>query len=355
MATKKKQQEFSQLLLHWHQHSNNRSMPWKGEKDPYKIWLSEIILQQTRVEQGLSYYNKFIQQYPTVKKLAAAKDDAVFKLWEGLGYYSRCRNLLHTARTIANECNGIFPTNYDDVLKLKGIGTYTAAAIVSFAYNAPYAVVDGNVYRVLSRVFADSIPIDSNKGKIKFSALAQSLLDSNQPALYNQALMDLGATICKPQLPACEVCPLQTVCKAYQKNTVLCFPVKSKKLEVKTRWMYYLIIEYKNKWLLRQRTEKDIWQNLHEFFLVETTTQQKVDKKQIQKWLQSNTDFNHHFDVVSISNLQLQKLTHRTIKGQFVHIKIDTSLKLNGFSWVNKKDIGNYPFPKFINKYLELV
>lgn len=175
--------QFSKLLLHWHQHHNTRTMPWKGEKDAYKIWLSEIILQQTRVEQGLAYYNKFIAKYPNVKSLANAKDDDVFKLWEGLGYYSRCRNLLHAAREIVEKYNVIFPNKYDDIIKLKGIGTYTAAAIASFVYNQPYAVLDGNVYRVLSRVFAIDLAIDSNEGKKYFTQLSQELLDVKKPAL----------------------------------------------------------------------------------------------------------------------------------------------------------------------------
>lgn len=354
-TTNEKQQtrNFSQLLLHWHQHHNTRTMPWKGEKDAYKIWLSEIILQQTRVEQGLSYYNKFITKYPNIKALAAAKDDDVFKLWEGLGYYSRCRNLLHAAREIVEKHNAIFPTNHNDILNLKGVGSYTAAAIASFAYNQPYAVLDGNVYRVLARVFAIDLAIDSNEGKKYFTQLSQELLDTKKPALYNQAIMDLGATICKPQLPICDACPLQKMCKAYHQNTISKYPFKTKKLTVTTRWFYYLMLENNNKILIRQRSEKDIWQNLHEFYLVETQQQQDISKTTIKKWLQENLGYTDKFEIKSISKEQQQKLTHRTIKGSFISIELLTQIEIENYFWINKKDISKYSFPRFINAYLE--
>jgi len=212
---------------------NNRAMPWKGEKDAYKIWLSEIILQQTRVEQGWDYYNRFIERFPQIQLLADAKDEEVFKLWEGLGYYSRCKNLLATARFITQEKRGIFPSAYKDILHLKGVGPYTAAAIASFAFNLPHAVVDGNVSRVLSRFFGIATPIDSTAGKQEFTALAQALLDQQSPGIYNQAIMDFGATICKPQLPLCADCPLQAECTAFQTGKISDLPVKEKKLQKK--------------------------------------------------------------------------------------------------------------------------
>lgn len=328
-------------------------MPWKGEKDAYKIWLSEIILQQTRVEQGLAYYNKFIAKYPNVKSLANAKDDDVFKLWEGLGYYSRCRNLLHAAREIVEKYNVIFPNKYDDIIKLKGIGTYTAAAIASFVYNQPYAVLDGNVYRVLSRVFAIDLAIDSNEGKKYFTQLSQELLDVKKPALYNQAIMDLGATVCKPQQPICDACPLQKMCKAYHQNTISKYPFKGKKLTVTTRWFYYLMFEYNNKILIQQRTAKDIWQNLYEFYLVETQEQQDISKTTIKKWLNGNLNYTKKFEIKSISKEQQQKLTHRTIKGNFISIELLSQIENKNHFWINKKDISKYSFPRFINAYLE--
>jgi A/G-specific adenine glycosylase len=200
---------FTKQLLHWNSTQNNRQMPWKGEKDPFKIWLSEIILQQTRVDQGRAYYDRFVSTFPNIKKLASASEKKVFKLWEGLGYYSRCKNLIATARFITKEKQGKFPETYEEILSLKGIGPYTAAAIASFAFNLPHAVVDGNVFRVLSRFFGIDIPVDNSNGKKIFSKLAESLLNSRQPGIYNQAIMDFGAVICKPQNPLCLSCPLK--------------------------------------------------------------------------------------------------------------------------------------------------
>jgi A/G-specific adenine glycosylase len=344
---------FSKLLLHWHQHYNTRTMPWKGEKDAYKIWLSEIILQQTRVEQGLAYYNKFITTYPNIRLLATAKDDDVFKLWEGLGYYSRCRNLLHAARAITEKYNAIFPAEYDDIINLKGVGSYTAAAIASFAYNQPYAVLDGNVFRVLSRVFAIDLAIDGNEGKKYFTALSQKLLDVKNPALYNQAIMDLGATVCKPQQPLCDACPLQKMCSAYYQNSISKYPFKQKKLSITTRYFYYLILEQQHQILIQKRVAKDIWQNLHEFYLVETQEQQDVSKTLIKKWLKQHLNYTEKFDIKFISKEQQQKLTHRTVKGNFISIKLSSQIEIENHFWIDKKDISKYSFPRFINAYLE--
>ncbi len=261
---------FISALLQWNSTSNNRPMPWKGEKDPYKIWLSEIILQQTRVEQGWNYYNRFVAAFPDINKLAKAHETKVFKLWEGLGYYTRCKNLIATAKFIANEKKGKFPDNYDDILKLQGVGPYTAAAIASFAYNLPYAVVDGNVFRVLSRFFNDDTAIDSTEGKKKFTALAQELLDKKQPGVYNQALMDFGAVICKPKLPLCKTCLLNETCLAFLEGTVQDLPIKQKTISKKTRWFYYVVLKYNEEVYVRKRSKKDIWENLYEFILAET-------------------------------------------------------------------------------------
>ena len=232
---------FRSALMRWNQQHNRRSMPWKGEKDAYRIWLSEIILQQTRVDQGLAYYERFVTQYPRITDLAAAPDAQVMKLWEGLGYYSRCRNLMATARLIAEKYNGVFPQQYDAIYALKGIGPYTAAAIASFAFNLPHAVVDGNVYRVLSRVFGIASAIDSTEGKKEFSQLAQELIDRGNPSGYNQAIMDFGATVCKPQQPACDACPFQKHCIAYQEDRIAQLPVKKKKLLQRTRFFYFFL------------------------------------------------------------------------------------------------------------------
>ena len=221
---------FTKKLLRWNKKYNRREMPWKGEKDPYKIWLSEIILQQTRVEQGWNYYLKFINTFPSVQQLAHASDTKIFKLWEGLGYYSRCKNLIATAKIIDKEYNGEFPDSYEKILSLPGIGPYTAAAIASFAFNLPYAVVDGNVLRVLTRIGGIKTPADSTKGKTLLNKLALELLDKKQPGLYNQAIMDFGAVVCKPKIPACHDCIMQKNCNAYQLELVAELPVKEKKI-----------------------------------------------------------------------------------------------------------------------------
>src|SRR5579875_533215 len=229
------QKNFVKGLLRWNETGNQRPMPWKGEKNPYKIWLSEIMLQQTRVEQGVHYYQRFVDAFPTVQHLAHAPEQQVFKLWEGLGYYSRCKNLIATAQYITQNLNGVFPNTYEALLNLRGIGPYTAAAIGSFAYNLPYAVLDGNVFRVLSRIFDIETPIDTTEGKKLFAALAQQLLPKHKACTYNQAIMDFGATVCKP-VPECAHCFFNQQCAAYLHNKQLLLPVKSKQLQVKERW-----------------------------------------------------------------------------------------------------------------------
>ncbi len=225
---------FSKKIIAWYQ-QNKRELPWRNTKDPYLIWLSEIILQQTRVEQGMAYYLKFAKEFPSVKELAKAENEKVMKLWQGLGYYSRARNLHTTAKTITDNYKGKFPEQHEDILLLKGVGEYTAAAIVSFAFNKPHAVVDGNVYRLLSRVFGIETPIDTTLGKKEFNALANELLDKKNPALHNQAIMEFGAIQCKPVSPDCSVCPLNTMCFAYSKKSVSKLPVKAKKTKVRNR------------------------------------------------------------------------------------------------------------------------
>ncbi len=343
---------FRKKLTHWHRNENQRQMPWKGEKDPYKIWLSEIILQQTRVDQGLAYYQRFILNYPTVQHLAMAKDDDVFKLWEGLGYYSRCKNLLATARIVNNENNGIFPAVYEDILQLKGIGPYTAAAIASFAYNLPYAVVDGNVYRVLARYFAIEIPSDSTEGKKLFSAMAAGCLDKKQPALYNQAIMDFGATICTPANPLCSSCPLQKTCLAFEKNLVTKLPVKTKQLIKKDRWFTYYIVEAAGNILVRKRIEKDIWQSLHEFVLEESTEQNSHSHKTVKQLLKQRLAV--AVEVVSISEVFVQKLTHQTIYARFIRVKTKEAFPAPVDYFLQpEKALSELAFPKTITQFLQ--
>ncbi|MEN9299227.1 MAG: hypothetical protein RLZZ429_1540 [Bacteroidota bacterium] len=344
---------FTQILMDWHRHQNDREMPWKGEKKPYRIWLSEIILQQTRVEQGMGYYHRFIEQYPTIQDLAKASDQQVFKLWEGLGYYNRCRNLLYTAREIVKQRNGIFPDTYEELLALKGVGPYTAAAIASFAYNLPYAVVDGNVYRVLARYCGIDTPSDSTEGKKMFNDLADQMLDKKEPALYNQAIMDFGATVCKPMAPLCSACPLQNGCAALATGKVNQLPVKEKTLQRRTRFFNYFILEYRQKIWVQQRTAKDIWQNLFEFYLVESEKQIRWDIPLIQNWLKDQLSI-HDAIILSKTEPIVQQLTHQQIKGQFIHIQLKqkpASLKTG--DWENAARIQELAFPKLINSYLQ--
>jgi A/G-specific adenine glycosylase len=343
---------FTKKLLVWNAKTNNREMPWKGEKSPYKIWLSEIILQQTRVEQGLAYYNRFIDQYPTVQALAAADETSVFKLWEGLGYYTRCKNLIATAKIIANDLNGNFPDTYDGIIALKGIGPYTAAAIGSFAFNLPHAVVDGNVYRVLSRFFGIEIPIDSTEGKKLYAILANELLPVKTPGTYNQALMDFGAVICKPQLPLCSSCALSKECKALSSKKVNLLPIKEKFIIKKKRWFYYFILEHNGGIYVRKRGPKDIWENLYEFVLIEKEAawplEKIIDEKAIKFLLGKQKA-----TVLFISDLYKQQLTHQTIYGQFVTIKLEKQPILTGYQKIENAGLWELPFPKFINNYLE--
>jgi len=345
--------DFTEKLLQWNRKFNTRAMPWKGEKDPYKIWLSEIILQQTRVEQGLAYYERFITAFPTIQQLAAASEKKVFKLWEGLGYYTRCKNLIATASYICKENNGKFPDTYESILSLKGIGPYTAAAIGSFAFNLPHAVIDGNVLRVLSRYFGISTPIDSIAGKKLYGLLANELLNKQQPGIYNQAIMDFGAVICKPQLPLCHQCPQKRDCQAFKNNLVKILPLKEKQLKKKTRWLYYLVVHVKDSILVKKRTEKDIWQNLYEFVLIETGAPVAPGENNIRAHIEQKLG-GPDFRIKYSSPVYRQQLTHQTIIGQFIELETDrVPAALKNYERVKKSLLENYPFPKFITSYLQ--
>lgn len=340
---------FTAKLTKWNKNENFREMPWKGEKDPYKIWLSEIILQQTRVDQGLAYYNNFIKVFPTVRDLARAPETKVFKLWEGLGYYTRCKNLIATAKYIHENLKGKFPDQYQDILALKGIGPYTAAAIASFAFNLPHAVVDGNVFRVLSRYFGIEIPTDSAEGKKLFSILANELLDKKQPGIYNQTIMDFGAIVCKPQLPLCDNCILQKNCKAFLNEMVQQLPIKKNLITKTTRWFYYLVVEVDDEVYVRKRGTKDIWENLYEFILLETREALLLENILPIHELLGNEEF----ELIQISPVYKQLLTHQTIRGQFIRIKIKEKILLKGYKIVNKRAFEKLPVPKYISNYLK--
>lgn len=353
MPQKSTEKSFSITLLKWNSAKNDRKMPWKGEKDPYKIWLSEIILQQTRVEQGLGYYERILKAFPTIKKLAKADDNQVFKLWEGLGYYSRCRNLLETARFIVDKKKGVFPTAYEEIRALKGVGDYTAAAIASFAYNLPYAVVDGNVFRVLARIFGIDLPIDSTEGKKKFTELANTLLDKKEPGLFNQAIMDFGAVLCKPMPPLCGQCPFKKTCVAFAEGKVAQLPVKQKKIAIKHRWFYYFIPSFRGKVPVLIRTAKDIWQGLTEFPLLEVSGEQslKVILKQAEK---NGLLPKEGYKLEMVSPLFKQTLSHQLIAGQFISVQLKKKPALaTHWKWIDRDELTKEAFPQFINQYLK--
>ena len=346
----KNPQEFSRILQGWNREKNTRQMPWKGEKDPYKIWLSEIILQQTRVEQGISYYNNFIKTFPNVHKLAEAREEKVFKLWEGLGYYTRCRNLIASALYISKELGGKFPGTYEEIKALRGIGPYTAAAISSFAFNLPYAVVDGNVFRVLARIFGIFTSIDSSVGKKKFTRLANKLLDGKQPGIHNQAIMDFGAVICKPA-PLCDQCIFKKNCFAFLHDKINELPVKEKKISIRKRWFYYLVMEYKGETAIHQRTEKDIWQQLYQFPMIETD--KETDPEIILTLAEKRGLLvKRNGIIISVSGFYKQPLSHQLIAGRFISIKLKRKPgQKNDWMWAAKNELNKYAFPKVINQY----
>lgn len=337
-------------------------MPWKGERDAYKIWLSEIILQQTRVEQGLPYYERFVAAYPTVRQLADAPEDELMKHWEGLGYYSRARNLHATAQHIAYQLEGKFPDDYASIRALKGVGDYTAAAIASFAYDLPYAVLDGNVYRVLSRFWGIATPTDTPEGKREFAALAQDLLDREQPAAFNQAMMDFGATWCTPQRPHCAACPMRSRCVAAQTSRVADLPVKLKKMERKERFFLYLVLNDQGDTFVRKRVEKDIWQNLFEFPMLEVAAL-PVDKQEAEQMLRQS-DGIHGAALAKIhgtlSKPYRQTLTHRQVAAVFFEIDLASDAE----SWLkqplletclraSRKELKKkFAFPRLVDMFL---
>ena len=331
-----------------------RPLPWREEKNAYLVWLSEIILQQTRVDQGLSYYLKFKHAYPKIENLAAASEDEVMKLWEGLGYYSRARNMHATAKWITEKYGGTFPSTYKEILALKGVGPYTAAAIASFAFNLPYAVVDGNVYRVLSRIFGIETPIDTTQGKQLFADLANNLLDKDQPGIHNQAMMDFGATTCIPKKPLCKTCPFKADCIAFQDNLVVYLPIKSKKITKKDRFFHYLVFKYQDQTIITKRTGKDIWQNLYEFPLIEldkiAVTPQAINQSPLL-----NTIAESNYEIIHQSKTFNQTLTHQKIYATFweINLKCLPENLENNFLLVLQDDLTKFAFPKIIDCYLK--
>ena len=342
---------FSNKLVSWYQ-INKRDLPWRNTVNPYHIWLSEIILQQTRVLQGTPYYLAFLKVFPTIEDLANASEDKVLKMWQGLGYYSRARNLHFTAKDIVNNFGGEFPKDHNKVLKFKGIGVYTAAAITSFAFDMPYAVVDGNVIRVLSRIFGVTTPFDRSAGKKQFQQLAQELLIENEAAIYNQAIMEFGAIQCKPKSPNCSNCPMQDFCIAYTTNSVAELPVKSKKIKVKDRFLHYLFIEQKDNIFLGKR-KSGIWTGLYEFPFLEFPI--KMNEKQVMQsddWLK--IFLNSTCDVKSVSSEFIHILSHQKIHAQFWHIKA-ASVVLKEYERISKNSLLEFPVSRLTEKYFETI
>jgi A/G-specific adenine glycosylase len=339
---------FTGLLMDWHRTSNRREMPWKGERDPYRIWLSEVILQQTRVEQGRSYYERFVEAFATVRDLAEAPDELVFKHWEGLGYYSRCRNLLATARHISGALGGVFPSTHEGILSLKGVGPYTAAAIASFAYGLPHAVVDGNVIRVLARCFGIRDPVGEPTVRKRLSQLADRLLDRTHPAAYNQAIMDFGATVCRPISPKCGECPLLEICEARSAGLQGEIPVKAVRPERRIRWFHYIHAVHQGHTLVRERHARDIWRNLHELILLEgdgpMTPEALVAHPAIGGLMPMGAPM--------VSEEFRQLLTHQEIRGRFIRIELDQRRSAPaGYHWAGPEELARTAFPKFILTY----
>ncbi len=342
-----KMMQFSKTLIYWYL-QNKRELPWRTTKNPYFIWLSEIMLQQTRVAQGLVYYLKFTETFPTVFDLANADESMVLKLWQGLGYYSRARNLHFSAKYIAENLGGKFPSTYNDLLQLKGVGDYTASAIASICFDEATAVVDGNVYRVLARYFGIKTPINASKGIKEFKKLAQTLIDTSQPGVFNQAIMDFGALHCKPQNPLCETCPLVDSCIALEKKIIKELPVKEKKLRVRNRFFNYLVVVTEDdKTILTERKGKGIWQGLYQFPLLESS------KKLNEKDVILSEEFTQLFPTettISLFNTNeiVHKLSHQHLYTSFWIVKI-SRLSAAKISW---KNIQKYPVPVLIANFL---
>lgn len=331
-------ENFTTGILNWYKH-NKRDLPWRNTGNPYKIWLSEIILQQTQVVQGLKYYQKFIENFPTIELLSAADEQEVLNLWQGLGYYSRARNLHFTAKYVTNELNGEMPNSYAELIKLKGVGHYTAAAIASFCFNEPVAVLDGNVFRVLARFYGLDLPINSTEGIKKFKILSQKALDKKNPAEYNQAIMEFGALQCRPKNPNCGECPLSNHCYANlnQKQTTL--PVKLKKTKVKNIEIDFYIIRFEDKILLSKRTGNSIWKNLWEFPSVHSNKTPELDIKCI-KILKSSQNIKH-------------VLSHRHIQARFHLCNAKHKPTLKNSEWISVSEIQDYPIHRLMDKFLE--
>jgi len=346
--------QVSALLVQWY-HEHKRDLPWRDTQDPYKIWISEIILQQTRVNQGLDYYNRFVDRFPDVKTLAEALEDDVLKHWQGLGYYSRARNLHKAAQQIVTLHEGIFPTDYKDIIALSGIGVYTAAAICSFAYNLPFAVVDGNVYRVLSRIFGIDTPIDSTSGNKIFQETAQDILNINYPAIHNQAIMEFGALQCVPSSPNCELCPLKNICISFASDLTGILPIKSKKVKTRKRYFNYLFIKNNNNTYLQKRTGEDVWKNLYEFPLIEDVRLLEVNELFCHENFRKLTaGILSDITIRPLSQPVKHILTHQQIFAQFFMVEIaESNDTIRSFEETEITGIEKYPVSRLMELFIK--
>ncbi|PIF04993.1 MAG: A/G-specific adenine glycosylase [Draconibacterium sp.] len=330
---------------------HRRDLPWRKTSDPYHIWLSEIILQQTRVAQGMSYYFNFVKTFPDVYSLACASEDQVLKMWQGLGYYSRARNLHSTAKLIVEKYGGRFPNDYKKLLKLKGVGPYTAAAVASIAFGLPYPVIDGNIYRIISRYYGVKAPVDTKQGKAEIEMVAKELMLTSDPGFHNQALMEFGALQCVPGKPDCAICPVVETCYAAKNGLVEQLPAKQKKVKQRIRYFYYFLIESSDKILMEKRQMNDIWKNLYQLPLFESDT--GLDEGALQE-VRFPFQENRQLTFKSISGIKKHVLTHQIIYARLLHFQVDKIIDLaSHFLIVNKKDISNFAVPRLLEMFLD--
>lgn len=341
---------FADELLGWY-HDNKRDLPWRNTTDAYTIWLSEIILQQTRVEQGMPYFYRFLERFPTVSSFAAATEDEVLKLWQGLGYYSRGRNMLKTAQQVQNEYNGVFPTDYHVLLKLKGIGEYTAAAISSFSANQPHAVVDGNVYRVLARYFGIDEPINSGKAKKTFQDLANSLINKKNPALHNQAMMEFGAMLCKPKNPGCGICPVHLNCYAFKHNATTTLPVKLKTVKSRERFFNYFLVTDGHRILMNKRGDSDIWANMYDLPMLETSELLPVDE--LLNSQEARQAFGESATIEHIYPTAKHILTHQKLFVRLIKLQNSTVKLEQKWFYTEVENLSELALPKIIFIFLK--
>jgi len=330
-----------------------RDLPWRNTHNPYLIWLSEIILQQTRIDQGLAYYNRFAAEFPTISALANASEDQILKLWQGLGYYSRARNLHFTAKYILQNYDGVFPKDYNSILSLKGIGEYTAAAIASISFNLEYPTVDGNVFRVLSRFFGISDPIDTGNGKKIFNDIARELIRGTDPGMHNQAIMEFGALQCTPKNPDCIGCPLKEKCFAFLNHKISELPAKQNKTKQRDRYFTYIVLSFRNQTWLRKRVKNDIWKNLFEFPLIETLDEIKIENLIMQTEFQRIIPKADQAIIENVSDWKIHFLSHQRIHYRFIRIQLTDEIHpADDLIGVNKEDIFNFAVPKLLETYL---